>query len=335
MADYRFKISPIPISELEAFREASADELRVLIAAQDRMGVFSDNEIISLTGVSKARLLSSLALWQESRALIPVMSEDDNCIVDEFTFDTLAEDFFEESAAEVAKNIRDNSLHEMINECQSILGKKSLSPLEMKLLVALNSQYALSAEYILLLVSYLSEKNSFTIFKLFNRAKTLSNNGVDTVDELEEYIKKSERAKSIHSQIKHLFGIFNRNLNKKEREYITRWNEQFGYDIPIITAAFDMLPAGAQMSFAYIDRILTDWYDNRCTTVAECEARHENYLKEREAEKSAAKGTAPERRAPKKTTPRYGDFDPEEAFRRALARTYGEAPTETDGSDKK
>ena len=32
MADYRFKISPIPASELELFRDASAEELRVLLS---------------------------------------------------------------------------------------------------------------------------------------------------------------------------------------------------------------------------------------------------------------------------------------------------------------
>ena len=327
MADYRFKISPIPVSELELFRDASAEELRVLIAIQDRAGMFSDSDIIGLTGVSKARFLSALALWQEAGAIIPVLSGDENCIVDEFATDFISEDFYEESAKEIAKEIRDNSLREMMEECSRMLHKSELSALEMKLLVALNSQYALIPEYILLLASYLSEKGCFTVFKLFNRAKNLSNNGVETVDELEEYIKRSERAKTLHSQIKNLFGIFNRNLNKKEKDYLTKWTEEYGYDIPIITAAFDMLPAGAQMSFGYIDKILADWHENKCSTVAECEQRHRIYLKEKESSKEAAP-VARAARAHKKTTPRYGDFDPDEAFRRALARTYGESGSE-------
>ena len=336
MADYRFKISPIPVSELEAFREASAEELRVLIAIQDRFGIFSDSDIIELAGVSKARFLSSLALWQEAGALIRVMSGDENCVISEFSTDTLAEDFYEESAEELAKDIREGELCGMFNEIQNLVGKGQLSPMEVKYLTVLYSQYALSTEYILLLASYLSDKGSLTIHKLFHRAKTLSVNGVDTVDELEDYIKKSERATSIHSQVKHLFGIFNKNLNKKERDYISRWNEKYGYDMPIITAAFDLLPAGARLNFAYIDKILTDWYDHRCTTVAECEARHQAYLDERDKAKSGGNtaGIASERRSVKKTTPRFGDFDPEEAFKRALARTYGDKES-PNGDDKK
>ena len=325
MADYRFKISPIPASELELFRDASAEELRVLIAIQDRVGMFSDSDIIGLTGVSKARFLSALALWQEAGAIIPVMSGEENCIVEEFSESAVTEDFYEESAAELAKDIRDNCLREMIEECGKLSGKGELSAMDTKLLVILNSQYALSVEYILLLASYLSEKGCFTVFKLFNRAKNLSNNGIETVDELEEYIKRSERAKTLHSQIKNLFGIFNRNLNKKEKDYITKWGEEYGYDIPIITAAFDMLPAGSQMSFGYIDKILADWHENNCKTVDECEERHRIYLKERETAENKSASAPTARRAPKKTTPRYGDFDPDEAFRRALARTYGES----------
>ena len=113
--------------------------------------------------------------------------------------------------------------------------------------------------------------------------------------------------------------------NKKEKDYITKWGEEYGYDIPIITAAFDMLPAGSQMSFGYIDKILADWHENNCNTVDECEERHRIYLKERETAENKSASSSTARRAPKKTTPRYGDFDPDEAFRRALARTYGES----------
>lgn len=337
MADYRFKISPIPISELEAFREASAEELRVLIAIQDRLGVFSDSEIIRLCGVSAARFNSALTLWQQAGAIIPIIGSEQSCIVEEFPISSLHEDFFEQGAAEVAKDIRDNELHALINECQQMLGKSQLSPQEVKLLTGLNTQYGLCPEYILLLATHLNGKEGtkFTLHKLALRCRSLANNGIDTVDELDEYIKKAESASSIQSQIKLLFGIYGRNLTGKEKEYIQRWSELYGYDIPIITAAFDRLPAGGSMSFSYIDKILTDWYDHRCTTVAECEKRHEEYLGEKESAKSASGKTPQERRAPKKTAPRFGDFDPEEAFRRALARTYGEPADKPSGEDKK
>ena len=56
--------------------------------------------------------------------------------------------------------------------------------------------------------------------------------------------------------------------------------------------------------------------------VAEAEAKREKTLARRGSEK-------------KKPTPRFGDFDPEEAFRLALNRSFEGSESQSDGSDGK
>ena len=336
MADYRFKLSPLPISETEAYAEASAEELRVIIAISDRAGSFTDTEIIEAARVSKARFSSALALWREAGVLLTSEGEGDNVIVSEFEERIFADEVFEESAEDMARSIRDYKLGELFSLCSEYLGRPELYPMEMKLVVALRTQYALSNEYIAVLASHLNDKEVFAVQRLVRRARALCEKGVDTVSELEDYLKRVEKDKTLNSQVKRAFGIWDRNLLKPEREFIARWSGEFGFDIAIITEAFDRLPTGNKLSFEYIDKILADWHSHGCRTVADCSERYEAWRAE-QREGNVSRSTPAQKPARaaigKKNTPRYGDFDPEDALRRALAKSFGNPAGDTDGAD--
>ena len=68
------------------------------------------------------------------------------------------------------------------------------------------------------------------------------------------------------------------------------------------------------------NKLLTRWYESGCRTVAECRARfeadEEEKKREREKERRAKKTEA-------KPHDTYSDFDPEEALRLALERSFG------------
>ena len=66
MIRYNYRFSGKKISESEVFSEASATELKVIIALMEKSGKATDEELIEITGVSKARLSSTLALFEEA-----------------------------------------------------------------------------------------------------------------------------------------------------------------------------------------------------------------------------------------------------------------------------
>jgi DNA replication protein DnaD len=68
----------------------------------------------------------------------------------------------------------------------------------------------------------------------------------------------------------------------------------------------------------YMDSVLTDWHNAGCKTVSECKARSaaRHYTDKSAEPKKRQKTDAP--------TPRYGNFDVNDAFKKALERSYGE-----------
>ena len=73
-----------------------------------------------------------------------------------------------------------------------------------------------------------------------------------------------------------------------------------------------------------MDKILTAWHEAGCKTLAECVAHQGEQKSTAEEPKRAKKSEAPKLR--------YGDFDIDDAFQKALNRSYG-TPTDTDGDN--
>ena len=79
-----------------------------------------------------------------------------------------------------------------------------------------------------------------------------------------------------------------------------------------------------------MDKVLTAWHEAGCKTVSDCRQRIEEEKAKKQAE---AKATVSKKR-PKATaeTPRYGNFDINEAFNNAVARSFTDDNDE--GGDK-
>jgi DNA replication protein DnaD len=68
-----------------------------------------------------------------------------------------------------------------------------------------------------------------------------------------------------------------------------------------------------------MEKILSDWFDSGCKTLQDCIARSNETKSVLKSEKTKESNPKP---SSKKKTPRYGDFDPEEALKKALERSF-------------
>ena len=90
----------------------------------------------------------------------------------------------------------------------------------------------------------------------------------------------------------------------------------------IVEEAYDVatLSSSGRNLFAYMDKVLLGWHEAGCKTVSECQAK-----------RAADRATFTESTSPKKKSkskpepPRYGDFDINDAFAKALERSYGDS----------
>ena len=326
MSKINFRVLLRPLSECQGFTEMTAPELRVLVALIENGGCLeSAKELAALSGTTEVRAVSTLTLLTEMGLIAPE-GEDipvHGGIIEEFEYRIREGEIESQSAASVAKTIRDGNLAEMISECAVIFEEPALSSEHTAILTALYTQYGLSPEYILTLAAYMATKGKPNASTLKNKAISLHKRGIDTVEELERYIGDLERENTADWELKRLFGIKGRNLSDAELAYFRRWCEEFDFTTEIVSSAYDIcsVATGGKLSLPYMDKILTEWHDAGCKTLEECRSHEEkNKVERREAYKPKAKPREKEKPKP----PRYGSFDVDEAFQAALRRSFGE-----------
>lgn len=302
-----------------AFCEASREELRVLLALIELDGKAESAEwLAKQAGISTARCRSSLAFWEEAGVISPI--SDTPFVKEEFPDRLVRGEIDEEPATKVAESIRDENLASMIDECAALLGQACLSNSDVKNLIGLATQYALSPEYIVTLAAYMVSKKKSTVKLICNEAIRLQGKGCDSVEALEGYIKNMEESSGTEWEFRRALGIYGRNLSQSEKKYFKKWSDEFGYSVNIVSIAYDIavLNTGSG-DLRYMDSVLTSWHQAGCKTVSECQS-----ATEAGRAKKTVEGTAKKHQKTKPDTPRYGDFDIDEAFKNALARSYGE-----------
>lgn len=316
-----YKMKPLSVTDKDAFIEASVEELRVLVALIECGGCVKSNDALAKSAhVSKPRASSALVFWQEagvigSRAGSPTITE-------EFEERLQKGEISEESSEEVANQIRNEGLADMINECTAIMKRSALNTTEIKNLCALVTQYALSEEYVLTLAAYLAKQGKLTVTKLTNKAISLVEKEIDTQDELNAYIADNENTSEAEKTFRTVFGLWNGALSIFEKECFRRWSREYGYFTNIVEYAYSLAcERGVQGKVKYADKLIRAWHEAGCRTLGECKAKYERDLEERKNQKKEGRTTPSSK---KKPDDNYGAFgDPDEELQRALARSFG------------
>ena len=323
-----FKLSKIKSpTDAPSFCEASADELRVLIALLESSGeTLSYAKLAKRAAVSEARARSATVLWRAEGIIgdsqdAPI---EDN-VRDEFNT-RFSSDMYDESSKETARVVRDGELAELLEECATLMGKAALSTEEVKKITSIYSQLALSVEFILTLAMHIAEHGDLTAVRLAKKAESLVNSGVDNIEALGIWIEDRGSESDVDMEFRRLFGIWNRKLSPSNREYFRKWSEDYAYGTPVVSLAYDLVSiSSGKLSFTKMDKIITDWHENGAKTLEECEARYMEFRRTLAEESEKKRETLAEKtssRRPKKEKPRYGDFDAEEAFKLALSRSF-------------
>lgn len=326
MKIYELTGGRLRLTESECFSEATAEELRVLLALiEGDFNFSSEAELARAAKTSKSRVVSALALFESEG----VISEKVKAGADaNISYEFSGKQDEERCAREVAADIRDEELSSLISECTAILSKATLQTGDVKLLVELYTDEGLSEEYIVTLASYLAsgKQNRRSVRSIYSKAKELKGKGIDTPEALDAYIKEREHDNPSHYSFRAFFKIWQRPLSESECAFANRWYVEFGYSDEIISKAYDAaVRSTGGISLPYIDKVLTNWHEAGCKTVADCVAQGDVERAKLSSEASAAKGGIRKRREEKTAeVPKYGNFNIEEVFAAALERSYSE-----------
>ena len=316
-----YKVFPLRVTDKTELFDATAEELRLLLALVECGGCVEDESALaSAAGITVGRCRASLRFWCDA-GVISEAEMGEEGIIEEHPTRAERGGLIEESGVKAASDIRRNKLKPLFDELAAVF-ERHLTTAEAKIVSAIVDQYGISVEYVLALAAHLKGTRGFNVTKLRDRAILLADKGIDSLEALEIYIAEKERTAKYEHEVRGVLGIYDRNISPTERRYFKAWCEELGFGAEIIREAYDItVMKTSGRSLPYMNEILLSWNKAGLKTPEECrEYSEKTKPKPKSRKKDGAK--------PADTAkPRYGNFNIDEAFQNALERSYGEENT--------
>lgn len=297
-------------------KSASELELKVLLYSAvlaSEKGSFSEKDIEEISGYDLTDIIIALQFWRGAEVLTissgdikPVSHSSSS---GEKTKQALQKnDIPTYSGEEIDKLFCDNpDIKLLIDECQNIAGK-IFNPHEINKIISLYDYLGLSCEYILSVYNYCKRKNKTTVHYIEKTAFNLYNEGVDTDEKLQEYLKNKETFESLAGNIRRIFGLGSRAFTKKEEALIQKWTDTYSFSLEMIEYAYELtVDSIGKASLSYAGKIMENWFLNGIKTVDEAkDADLEHKKANNKTENNDLKSS----------------FDTDEFFEAALKRSY-------------
>lgn len=294
------------LADTAALREASADDLRVLLCLALEGYSASVNRLADLSGLTLSRAAAAVEYWLGTG------------LISQGAAHTVEEALPRGSAADDARVIGELELRDCLEGCSAILGKL-LNPSEIGILVAIINDLGVSQSYLITLLDFCVNTLGKRGVKYLEKvALSMADKGITTDQALDEYIKNYELIHSNEGQIRRLWGLGSRALTQREQDMLYTWFHTWGFSMEMIGRAYDLTAeSAAKVTLAYTHKILEDWHTQGLKDLAAVEA----YLAEKR--EAGARATTPARSKPKKAAGLSStSFDVDDFFSRALQRSY-------------
>lgn len=212
---------------------------------------------------------------------------------------------------------REDTLN-FINECQRVWGKMFNSH-EVNIMLGLVDYLGLEYDYVLSLLAYCSgsqERRGIqrSLRYVEKTAFALYDEGVQTIDALNEKIRQMDLMAEVEGQLRTLFGMGARALTPKEKKCFSAWLYDYGYGMEIIRMAYDItVDAKGAPNVSYMNSVLANWHKDGLRTPEEVQKAQETYKKASKADgkkvDDGSKGLS---------------FDTEDFFAAAVRRNFGD-----------
>jgi DnaD/phage-associated family protein len=195
------------------------------------------------------------------------------------------------TAEEIQRIFEENGeLSGMINECQNIFGK-IFNPTEVNKLMALSEYFRLDCEYILLLCYHCQKIGKASVPYLDKLARSLYNEGVDTVDSLGERLEQLESAADLGNYYRTLCGAGGRTFTERESKFLNQWIK-WGITPELLKLAYEAAVDGTNApSMPYTNKVLSNWKEAGYTTAEQVKAAMEDYKQKKDNRASASQGS--------------------------------------------
>jgi DnaD/phage-associated family protein len=237
----------------------------------------------------------------------------------------------EDIAEKISEN---NALKQLIEACEALVGKV-FTPTDVSKLVALNTTLEFDCDTLYLMFCYYFEKldstdRKMSVSYLERSAYSLYNQGIKTTEQLQKYIKDSERRNSSKYKLAKMFDMGDRPFTKKQKTFFEKWLNEWEMPFELIECSYEIAVNNTgKASLEYMSKILSDWHDSGITNVEQAEKASDDFKK---AGSYVAKFKEKDSSADKTDGV---SFNTEEFFEKALKRSYAIMNSTNNGEGEK
>ena len=287
---------PVPSTVVDKYiKLSSAVQLKVLLVCmRNSSSPIDSDEIAKILDISVSEVDDAILYWSEcgilnteTPAAKPAKGQKlgfgkiftDHMFIMNYTegkgwHDPRIEPFHNISLSPTREDVakrgnEDPKIRFLLREAQMKFGR-NLKTNEASTFVWLCDDLGIDVSVLLLLIEYAVSENKKNISFIEKTAIKWKDNGVETLIDAENEIKKAAQNKLAVSVVWKAFGIDARKPSDKEQEYCNTWVNEWGISSELLLRAYNIcIDNNAKVSFPYINKILEGWRKKGYKTVAD------------------------------------------------------------------
>jgi DnaD/phage-associated family protein len=177
----------------------------------------------------------------------------------------------------LVEELTNTSNGDMLKDIGKLLGR-TLSPTEVETYIGWKKEFNFSYELILLLIEFCASKGK-TNFRYIEKVAIAWNEmNIKTIDDAQNYIRKTEDKWGTYREILKFLGIRNADIMKPQEDMLEKWTSSYNYSLDIIKKACDIcFQRLNRADFKYIDGILSSWNKDNLRTMQDIEKKEASF----------------------------------------------------------
>lgn len=259
---------PVPSTVVDKYiKLSSAVQLKVLLVCmRNSSSPIDSDEISKIIGISVSEVDDAILYWSECGVLNTETPAAKTAEVKEEIVSQLKKPAREDVAK---RGNEDPKIRFLLREAQMKFGR-NLKTNEASTFVWLCDDLGLDVSVLLLLIEYAVSENKKNISFIEKTAIKWRDNGVETLVDAENEIKKAAQNKLAVSVVWKAFGIDTRKPSENEQKYCDTWINEWEINSELLLHAYNIcIDKNTKLSFPYINKILESWHKKGYKTVAD------------------------------------------------------------------
>ena len=198
------------------------------------------------------------------------------------------------TAEQIAKRGRESAeIAFLCNEAQNKLGR-TIGYDSQSALLMIHDAYGLPVEVILMLIEYCVSIGKSGVNYITATARNWSEKEIDSIEKADEKIHSLRQCEQLWKELCELTGIRTPRPTAVQSEFLHKWSNTFGYAMDMIFLAYEeMANHTDKISFAYMNKVLENWYEAGLRSPEDVERQKQEKAAAKTKPKKPAEGHEP------------------------------------------